>query len=290
MILISGAAGKTGRSVIEALTRRGVGIRAMLRREEQRSLVEPFGVRETVVGDMLDVDSWLQATLGCSAIYHICPNMHRYEREIGQLAIKAAIQAGADHFVYHSVLHPQTESMPHHWQKLRVEEELLKSGLRFTIVQPAAYMQNLLAYWPSICERGLLPVPYAAHTLLSMVDLKDVAEVAALTLTEPGHAGATYQLVGSDALSQQQLVGILSQVLHRPVSVDSVDRAEWADRARASGLGEYQVESLLAMFEYYEQYGLCGNPGVLRWLLGRESTSLASFLTRTVAEHDAVTG
>ena len=62
-------------------------------------------------------------------------------------AIRAAQSAGVERFVYHSVLHPQVEIMAHHWQKMRVEEQLFESGLSFTILQPAAYMQNVLAGW-----------------------------------------------------------------------------------------------------------------------------------------------
>ena len=59
---------------------------------------------------------------------------------------EAARRAGIRHLVYHSVLHPQVEAMPHHWQKMRVEEQLFAAGLPYTILQPAAYMQNVLAH------------------------------------------------------------------------------------------------------------------------------------------------
>jgi uncharacterized protein YbjT (DUF2867 family) len=117
--------------------------------------------------------------------------MNPAEVEIGEGVIVAACAAGVEHVVYHSVLHPQTEAMPHHWSKLRVEEKLFESGLAYTILQPAAYMQNVLAYWEAIMEHGVYPVPYAVEARLSMVDLEDVARSAALILTEPGHIGAT---------------------------------------------------------------------------------------------------
>ncbi|MFN8458488.1 MAG: NmrA family NAD(P)-binding protein [Anaerolineae bacterium] len=66
------------------------------------------------------------------------------EVAIGRAAIAVAKAAGGPRSVYHSVLHPHTEKMPHHWHKLRVEELLFESGLEWTILQPAAYMQNVL--------------------------------------------------------------------------------------------------------------------------------------------------
>ncbi len=63
---------------------------------------------------------------------------------------KSSQETALSHFVYHSVLHPQTEEMPHHWQKLRVEESLFRTHLPFTILQPCAYMQNLDIHWPGM--------------------------------------------------------------------------------------------------------------------------------------------
>ena len=148
MLLLTGAGGKTGRAVLAALQRAlpgEMGIRLFLRREERL----PAGV-EGFVGDMTRATDWEEAMAGVKRIYHICPNMHLDEIGIGRLALAAARQAGVGHFVYHSVLHPQTEKMPHHWRKLRVEELLLESGLPFTILQPAAYMQNIAAGWERI--------------------------------------------------------------------------------------------------------------------------------------------
>jgi uncharacterized protein YbjT (DUF2867 family) len=280
MILVTGAAGKTGRAVIRALTAKGEAVRALVHRPEQVPLVEALGAQKVVVGDMRLQATVDQAAWGVLAVYHICPNVSPDEANIGQAAIVAARSAGIKHFVYHSVLHPQIEAMPHHWQKLRVEEQLFESGLSYTILQPAAYMQNVLAHWDQIMEQGVYPVPYAVETRLSMVDLEDVAEAAAVVLTEPGHVGATYELVGTEAMSQTEVATILGQHLGRPVRAEAVPLEMWERRARESGLGAYQVETLVKMFRYYERYGFWGNPRVLYWLLSRSPTSFAAFVER----------
>jgi uncharacterized protein YbjT (DUF2867 family) len=281
MILVTGAAGKTGRAVIRALTTKGEAVRALVHRPEQVRLVEGLGAREVVVGDMRLQATLGQAAQGARAVYHICPNVSPYEIDIGQVAIGAARSAGVKHFVYHSVLHPQVEAMPHHWQKLRVEEQLFGSGLPYTILQPAVYMQNVLAHWDQIVEQGVYPVPYAVETRLGMVDLEDVAEAAAAVLTEPGHVGAVYELAGMEVLSQAEVATILSQQLGRPVRAEAVSLETWERRARESGLGDYQVETLVKMFRYYECYGFWGNPRVLSWLLGRSPTTFAAFVERS---------
>ncbi len=281
MILVTGAGGKTGRAVIRALARHGETIRALVHRPEQASLVLASGAHETFAGDMRDQAAMDQAARGCRAIYHICPNVNPDELAIGRAAIQAARSGGVEHLVYHSVLHPQTEAMPHHWNKLRVEEQLFQSGLNYTILQPSMYMQNVLASWDPILEQGIYPVPYAAQTRLGMVDLEDVAEAAAAVLTQAGHAGATYELAGAEALSQIEIAEILSRGLQRPVRVEVVPREAWKQRALSSGLGEYAIETLQKMFSYYERHGFWGNAHVLTWLLNRPPTTLADFIKRT---------
>ena len=282
MILVSGASGKTGLAVVRALVARGEAVRALVHRMDQVQSVQDAGVQEIVVGDMRKRAKVELAVRGVRAVYHICPNISPDEVAIGRLGISAARAAGVHRFIYHSVLHPQVEAMPHHWLKMRVEEQLFRSGLVYTILQPAAYMQNVLAQWGPIM-RGVYPVPYLPETRLGMVDLQDVAEVAAKVLTEEGHAGAVYELAG-EALSQTKVASILSLQLGRLVRAEVVPLNVWEQRARAAGLGDYQVETLLAMFRYYERHGFWGNSRVLGWLLGREATTFADFVERVAGE------
>jgi NAD(P)H dehydrogenase (quinone) len=281
MILVTGAAGKTGRALIDALRVRGEEVRAVVHRPEQARPVQQLGAREVMVGDMRDPGTMKRATLRVRAVYHICPNVSPDEVAIGQAAIDAACSAGVERFIFHSVLHPQTEDMPHHWHKMRVEELLFKSGLAFTILQPTMYMQNLLAQWRNILDQNVYTIPYSAESRLSLVDLADVAEAAAIVLRETGHAGATYELVGTPAMSQNQVAGVLSQELGRAVRVTVVARDVWRAESSVAGLGPYQMDTLVKMFEYYEAYGLEGNPAVLGWLLGRRPTSFADFVRRS---------
>ena len=212
--------------------------------------------------------------------------MHPEEISIGKLVIREARNASVEHFVYHSVLHPQTEKMNHHWQKMRVEELLLESGLPFTILQPAPYMQNLLAGWKSVMEDGVLRVPYSVHSKFSFVDLEDVAEAAGLVLTEPGHDHAIYELAGTLPISHAEVAEIFGNVLKRKVQAEKEEIGRFAGRLRAGGPSQYAVENLIRMFDYYDQWGLAGNPNVLRWLLRREPASIESFLERTLRERD----
>jgi uncharacterized protein YbjT (DUF2867 family) len=282
MILVTGAGGKTGRAIIGAVAKRGGVVRALIHREAQAAMVKAAGAQQTCVGDMRSESDLRLAMHGIRVVYHVCPNAHPDELAIGRAAIAAASAAGIERFVYHSVLHPHTEAMPHHWQKLRVEESLFESRLPFTILQPTAYMQNLLAAWKTIVAHGVYTVPYPVETRLSLVDLDDVAEAAAIVLTDFGHTDATYELVGEAAMPQAQVAEVLSQQLRRPVRVEAETHAAWEERARSASMDPYKIGALLKMFGYYARCGLHGNPNVLGWLLGRPPTTLGAFVERTL--------
>jgi NAD(P)H dehydrogenase (quinone) len=283
MILVTGAGGKTGKAVVRALAAAGAAARVFVRRAELEPTLRACGAAEVVVGDLRSGADLERAARGVQAIYHICPNVHPDEVSIGRAAIAAAQAAQVEHFVFHSVLHPQTEAMPHHWHKLRVEEAIFTSGLPFTILQPAPYMQNVLAGWPAITGRGVYTVPYPTQTRLSLVDLDDVAQAAAKVLVDPGHQGAVYELAGTSPMSQEEVAAGLAEGLGRPVAAVAEPVAAWEQRARAGGLGEAQIATLLQMFDYYARYGLPGNPNVLGWLLGRPPTTFAAFAARVAA-------
>jgi uncharacterized protein YbjT (DUF2867 family) len=260
-------------------------VRALVRRPEQGRLVQEQGALEVLSGDMRNPEALEEAARGATAVYLICPNVSPDEVAMGRCMIAEARGAGVEHLVYHSVLHPQTESMPHHWQKLRVEELIFESGLPFTILQPAAYMQNVLAHWEKIQRDGLFPVPYDLEARISIVDLEDVAEAAAIVLSQPGHEGANYELAGPEAPSQVEVAGIIGRELGRPVWAEFVPLDTWEQGARAGGMTEYQVETLLKMFRYYDAHGFIGNPRVLGWLLGRPPGTFEQFVRRVVESH-----
>jgi NAD(P)H dehydrogenase (quinone) len=283
MILVTGAGGKTGKAVLEALVARGAAVRAFVRSTRHHAALEAVGVHDVVVGEMDDLHALSLAVRGTSAVYHICANMSPRELPLAKALVAAAAPHGLRRFVYHSVLHPQIEAMPHHWAKLRVEEMLLASGLDITILQPTAYMQNTLTEWDRMAGEGIYRMPYPIDTRLSLVDLNDVAEAAARLLTEGGHSGATYELVGTLPVSQIEIAETFSQALNKPVRAEAEATATWEQRARSTGMDEYQRETLIKMFQAYARDGLKGNPNVLGWLLGRPPTSLASFAARIAA-------
>ena len=284
MILVTGAAGKTGRAVIRALTAQQKPVRALVRKHQQIDLMKALGAGSVVVGDMRSREILQESLRGIQSVYYICPNVHPEELVIGRTLLETARTAGIERFVYHSVLHPQIEAMPHHWLKMRVEEAIFESGIPFTILQPAAYMQNILVHWDLITGEGAYPIPYGPETKMSMVDLADIAETAARVLSEAGHEGAIYELCGPEVLSQTEVANIIAKKLDRSVRIKTIPISEWELKARKSGMSDYQIKTLVRMFEYYDRYGFCGNSRVLENLLGCPPARLEKFIERTIPQ------
>lgn len=142
------------------------------------------------------------------------------------------------------------------------------------------YMQN---YDPvKAAERGRLRLPYTISEPRSYCDVADVAEVAALTLTEPGHLYAVYPLSGGELLSTEEVAALIGARAGVEIAREQISVPEWV--GGTAGLPGYMVDGLHRLFTYYSRHPLLGNPNVLRWLLGREPTTFGEFVDRTLAE------
>ncbi len=285
MILVTGAAGKTGVALMGELKRRGRSVRALVRRESQITSALQAGAAQACAGDLLDPASLEPAFQGASSIYHIPPNIHPREVEIGEIVLQLARQYGLDHFVYHSVLHPYVRAMPHHLKKAEVEELIFASGLSFTILQPEAYMQNFLPGLASAKEQGIFPVPYPVGSKLGMVDLADVVQVGALVLEDPAHHWATYELSAGETWTPARVAEAIGAALEKHVQAVEIEQDEWKHGATRAGMSRYQIETLSKMFAYYAEHGFWGNSRVLAGLLGRRPRSFLEFLSETLQTH-----
>jgi uncharacterized protein YbjT (DUF2867 family) len=285
-ILVTGAGGRTGQAIVPALVGAGHAVRVFVRRAESGAELRALGAAEVAQGDLNDDAAVTDALQDIDALYHIPPTMSPDEIAIGQRLIAAAKSVGLGHFVYYSVLHPQIQGLPHHWNKLFVEEALIESGLPYTILQPCSYMQNTMSDWKKITGEGVHTMAFSVDRPLSLIDLADVAAVAAVVTGDPAHHYATYELAGP-TLSVRDKARILSDVLGREVRAVQETITQWKESALAGGMPAHMVEGRAKMFAHYDETGLAGNPGILEWLLGRAATSFAAFVTRAAKEKAA---
>src|SRR5207237_197124 len=130
--------------------------------------------------------------------------------------MKAAQQAGVRHVVYLSSTganHPTL--LLGRWHRDR-EEIIRASGLTWTFLRPGNFMSNTLMWAETIKTQETVYFPGGAGRT-APIDPQDIAAVAALALTQPGHEGRIYELTGGELLTAAQQTEILSHVLGKPI-------------------------------------------------------------------------
>lgn len=274
-VLVIGATGKTGRAVTRSLTSQGVTVRAAVRSPERAETAYAAGAQSISVVDLTTGRGLDEAVTDVDGVYHLAPNVHPDEVAVAERVAGAAARVGLSRFAFHSVLHPDDVSMPHHLRKAEAEKIVRAHLPGATVLRPAAYHQNLVASALS----GRLAVPYSLDSPFTNVDLDDVAEAAATVLTRPGHKGVTYDLAGPEVLSVRDQAAVATDVLGQRVEAVRVDLADWVAGAGSSLAPQSRDDDLMAMFAAYDRAGLVGDPSTLRRLLGREPRTWAQVLS-----------
>src|SRR3954463_1616771 len=196
MLLVTGATGTTGTEVLRGLRARDVAVRALIRDEAKADAVRELGAEPAMaeMGDPKTLEPALDGVEGAYLVSPVSPMQAEYE----QVFVETAKAAGVQHVVKLSVIGASGESPLRFARNHAVVEQALRdSGLAWTFLRPNGFMQNNLS-WPTRVQDGTFysPVPDAAF---SIVDARDVAEVAAVALTEEGHEGKAYGLSGPEA-------------------------------------------------------------------------------------------
>lgn len=285
MILIIGASGAVGIPAVRHLLKHGARVRALTSKAESAERLKRLGVHETILGDFRTTEDVERAVAGVDSVIQIPPRFTEDEAAIGLRAVAAAKAARVGHYVFVSAFHPQMRQMDHHWAKLLVEEAVIESGMPFTILQPAMFMQNIRVEWPAIRERGVYARPYSPERKMALVDTEDVGEAAAIVLTKPGYRGATFELASGESLTHAEMAAIISDEWGKPLRAVMRDPAEWSGWAREHGWKPWSIEAYLKMCRHYDAHGYPGgNALVLNTILGRPPGGFRSFLRRFLAE------
>lgn len=273
-ILAVGAAGNFAGLVIPALAGRGAKVRGLVRKPEQADQVLRRGAAEVAIGDLGDRGSLDAALRGIEAVFYIAPAFLPSEAEAGKSMVDAAIRAGVRRFVFSSVIHPVLGGLVNHAAKAPVEEAVLNSGLEFTFLHPALYFQNYAAAWPGIVKTHGLAEPWSAETRFTRVDYRDVAEVAAIALTEDWLLHGTFELCAPGTLNRREVAALIGEVLGHEIKVERSDPDAFGDAPPA----------MRAMFRHYDHHGLLGNPLTLGAILGREPLTLRAYFEELATE------
>ncbi|MBC7969712.1 MAG: NmrA family NAD(P)-binding protein [Verrucomicrobia bacterium] len=280
--LVVGATGKYASLVVPELKQRGATVRALVRDESKIEAARQQGADETAIGDLGDPDSLRAAAAGVDGVFHINPAFAPDEAELGMAMVEAAKACGVQKFVFSGVYHPSISKLSNHAAKRPVEEAMYESGMEFTVLQPAMFMQNFAASWDAVIRQGRFSLPYSKLAKACYVDYRDVATVAAIALTGNELGYGTFELCASGMVNRVELVAMISAAIGRTIEAGESSFDKWAQAAQ---IPEGLRENLRVMYEDYDQFGFPGgNAIVLRAILGREPRSLQQYF-QELASH-----
>lgn len=278
-ILTIGAAGPFAGLVVPALAERGVKVRGLVRNAKQSDAVLKSGASEVAVGDLTDRASLDAALKGVDAVFYVAPAFIANEAEVGQNMVDAAKQAGVRRFVFSSVIDPVIGALINHTAKAPVEEAIIESGMEYALLQPTLFFQNFVRDWPDVVKTGTYGEPWSEETRFSRVDYRDVAEVAAIALTEDRLLYGTYQLCAEGFLNRKEVAALMGEVLGREIKAVRPDPPAAPDQAGN------QPSPIQLMFEWYDHHGLLGNTLTLQAILGREPRTLQAYFEELAAQN-----
>jgi uncharacterized protein YbjT (DUF2867 family) len=247
-ILVTGATGNTGSPLVELLERRGALVRVMVRRQ---AAAARFETAQVAVADFDDTDSLAAAVAGTGRAYLVTPSSEQAQAQQVRFAELAAA-AGVEQVVVLSQF-AADEASPVRFLRWHaaVERRIRELGIGFTFLRPNLYFQGLLAFAHAIASEGRFFAPIG-DARVSAVDVRDIAAVAAVALTEPGHAGRTYSITGPAAITHEEIAAALSTALGRGISFVDAPPEVFAERLRGV-LPPWQVGGLLEDYAHYSR-------------------------------------
>ena len=277
-ILITGSTGKIGSELLKQLVSRKASVRALVRKAD---VSLPPGV-EPVVGDLLDPVSFEKALVGIDALF-LLNGVVADELTQGLIAFGLAKKHQLQHIVYNSVFKAEHfKDVPHFASKVAIENALKEFNVPFTILRPNYFFQNDLTLKSVLTDYSVYPMPLGTPGL-SAVDVRDIAEAAAIVLTTPGHFGKTYNLVGPDVLSGPTVAALWSAALGQAVQYpgEHLDAFEEQLRTQVPAWAAYDFR---VMMQGYLERGFAATPedvAEVTTLLGHAPRRYVDFVNET---------
>src|SRR6478672_339491 len=260
-ILVTGAAGQlgaVGRTVTGLLLNRGLPVRAMVRREDERAAALRAAGAEVVVGDLLEPADVLRVVSGCRRVYFgmsVSPGyleasvtMAAVAREIGVEALVNMSQMTVSQMsIQNTTPSPQQRQ---HWLS---EQALVWSGLPIITIRPTVFLEGffLPLTGPSVRDRGRIELPFGRGKTNPVASV-DVGRVVATILAEPGpHVGRIYELTGPKSQDMHGVAREFSDALNREVTYSDITPEDWERELKRQKVPEHLTNHLVAMGELH---------------------------------------
>jgi uncharacterized protein YbjT (DUF2867 family) len=293
-ILVTGAAGDLGaigRHLTAMLLAKGHKVRALVRREDDRS----EGLRrlgaEVVQGDLTDLTSMHRAIEGCARLYFGMSVSAAYlEATVNTAAV--ARHHGVEAFVNMSQMTvtqmsiTETTDSPQHKLHWLAEQALAWSGLPVVTVRPTVFLESFFLRLAAagVRDGDALALPLGSGRT-SPISAVDVARAVSVILDDPvPHIGHVYNLTGFESADLDHYARIFSEALGRPIRYRNVPLSEWTDGLREAGVPMYLVNHLAVMADLHAQGRYDRMTDDLFKLTGKTPTSMHDFVKLHAAE------
>lgn len=282
--MVTSSTGLTGKAVVRAMAEMDINVRAMVHSPERCFEMLDIGASEICVGDIASHDDLISAMKGVDAVYYICPTAREDEGEIGRMAVSAAKESGLSRFIYQSVLHSIESELPHHCRKLEVERTLLDSGLTYSIVQPAPFMQNILNAKEALINGKVFVQKFFtdrdSKNHINLIDVEDFAYCVARIAVEREFEYSSLELCGPENLSADDMIRAIEKTIGNNVDFKYISDDELRNTMSSGNVSEYSIDTLLKMFRHYNNMDFCGSPFITGAILNRRPVSFSEFLIR----------
>ncbi|AWY38426.1 NAD-dependent epimerase/dehydratase family protein [Pseudomonas putida] len=280
-ILVTGATGDTGRRTIEILTAKGVPVRALVRKEDERSAELRAMGAEVVLGDLLDLNAVRSALEGIRAayfVYPIAPGLIDATARFAQAAKEAGVEAVINMSQISARREAKSNAALDHWTAERVFDW---SGLAVTHLRPTYFAQWLTyPHWRShIRDKDQIRLPFGdgRHAPIAA---EDQARLIAAILQDPTpHQGKSYTLHGPVELSQQGVADAIGEVLGRKISYQPISIEEYKEELLGAGLPAFLVQHLGEVALDYQHGVFEGEDSIIAQVTGQAPLTVQQFVT-----------
>jgi uncharacterized protein YbjT (DUF2867 family) len=250
-VLVVGGTGNVGSGVVTELLKRGAEVRALVRKQPEAGKL-PAGV-EVAIGDLLDPVSVERAMQGVDKLF-LLNAVVTDELTQALIAYGIAKRIGLKHVTYLSVFKvDEFRDVPHFASKLAVEDALREFGVPYTILRPGYYIQNDINLKGALTGAGVYPMPIGTAGIAT-ADIRDIAEAAAISLTEDGHEQQTYDIVGPTLISGPGNAALWSKLLGKEIKYTGHDFDQWEQGMRAN-MPSWSAFDLRMMLQGYFDRG-----------------------------------
>jgi uncharacterized protein YbjT (DUF2867 family) len=255
-VLVTGATGAQGRSMLRAVLARGFDGYGLVRDAADAALIESTGARARI-GNLDDGPSLDSAFEGIDAVALVLPFEYDVPRAVaqGRHVVDAAVQRNVARVVFNtSTRYPaEPTTVPAFEVKREVVRALAASGLSYTVVRPTFYLENLLGPWtlPGIVKDGVLAYPIPTAVRAPWVAHDDVAKVIAALVERDDLERAVVEVSSAEATTGAELARFVGTSVGRPVSYVPIAPGDF-QVALSAAVGAKAAEGVAALYRWIE--------------------------------------